>query len=41
VLDPVLRRQWLRVLPHLKLADLARLEAILADGTVERRDHTS
>jgi len=31
-MDPVLKRQWLRVLPHLKPADLDRLEGILAQG---------
>jgi len=41
VMDPVLKRQWLRILPHLKPADLARLESILADEAVERRDGTS
>lgn len=29
VLDPVLKRQWLRLLPHLSLADRARLLEIL------------
>jgi hypothetical protein len=30
-LDAVLKRQWLRVLPHLKSQDLARLRSILAE----------
>jgi hypothetical protein len=30
VLDPVAKRQWLRVLPHLTPPDRARLEGILA-----------
>ena len=29
VLDPVLKRQWLRLLPHLSLADRTRLREIL------------
>ncbi len=32
VLDPLLKRQWLGVLPHLKAADHARLRAILEEG---------
>ena len=35
VLDPVLKRQWLRLLPHLAPADRARLREILG---LERED---
>jgi hypothetical protein len=36
VLDPMLKRQWLRVLPHLKPADQARLRTILAGEPPDR-----